>query len=176
MKEKKTLKRDLIVNELRLVAQQNGGKLRPKEGVEFARKHPNSALHGCLNWNDGEAAEKWRLHQMRNIINVTVQLVMIGGKEFECPAFVSFRDDRKIKGGGYTPMVMTKKQMREQMLADALLELQIFEAKYAALEELCDAISKVRKQFVGKKAGKKPVKSIFYRIDPTDRPQPPAHA
>lgn len=151
MKQKKTLKRDLIINELRLVAQDNGGKLKPGDAVEFARNNPNSALHSCVTWKDGEAAEKWRLHQMRNIINVTYQFILVGEKEHHYKAFWSFRKDRKLPGGGYTPVVMTQKQMREQMLEEAMLDLEVFEAKYSALKELVDEISSIRRRYAGKK-------------------------
>jgi hypothetical protein len=165
----KTLKRDLIRTELNLIAQMHGGMLRAKDGVAYAKKNTKSVLHSCLNWDDGSAAEKWREHQMRNIINAVFVFELVGTEEKQYRGFWSFKDDRKNKGGGYTPVVLSQKQMLKLMLKEALMELQAFDTKYADLTELVEAVSSIRKQY----AKKKPVMPITPLVPPRTTPNGP---
>lgn len=172
---RKALKRDLIIGELRIIAQEHGGILKVKDGIEFAKKNPNSALHQVLTWDNSVAGQKWREHQMRNIIRATIQLVLIGPKQipYTAPVFWSFMGERNQNGGGYRPLVLSDKKMMKQMLKDALAELQAFENKYKILNELVEAVAAVRQHFGGKKKRPRP---FIVPTKPTDRPQPPMHA
>lgn len=38
-----------------------------EEFVEYARLNPESELHKCFTWDDTEAAEKWRVHEARQL-------------------------------------------------------------------------------------------------------------
>ena len=61
-------------------------------------------------------------------------------------AFVSLKPDRyTIEGGGYRAFVrtMTDGDMRAQLLADALEELEIVRAKYAELTELAEIFASI---------------------------------
>src|SRR5262245_25054743 len=52
----------------------HGGRLAPEQVVHAARAraHP---LHPLFDWNDGEAARKWRLHQARVLVGSIVVIV-----------------------------------------------------------------------------------------------------
>lgn len=169
----KVLKRDLIRNELNLISQMHGGVLQANDAVAYARKNRNSALHSCLNWDNDSAGEAWRLHQMRNIIKAVFVYEVVGTEERKYRGFWSFIGDRKNKGGGYTPVVLSSKEMRNQMLAEALMELQVFEAKYAELKDLVEAVSSIRRKFTGRKK-KAPVMPMTRLAVQHDRPQPSA--
>jgi len=43
--------------------------------VEWAKQHPDSALHRQFTWDRNEAAYKWNLHQARNLIRVHVTVL-----------------------------------------------------------------------------------------------------
>ena len=45
---------------MKQIADAHGGKLRPKDVVEFAR-NPATALHECFEWDDKKAAVQGRL-------------------------------------------------------------------------------------------------------------------
>lgn len=53
--------------ELERIESARDGKLLPSDLVEAARD-PSSALHALFDWNDSEAANRWRLHQASQII------------------------------------------------------------------------------------------------------------
>ena len=141
-------KQNIIAVELRRIAQENGGILQPQAVVEAARVK-TSPLHSQFDWENSEAAHKWRLHQARNLIRVTVEWLTIPGQTtpVEVRPFVSLTPDRKAEGGGYreTVAVLSRKETRDQLLADALAELQAIESKYACLTELAKVFEETRK-------------------------------
>ena len=141
-------KENIIAAELRRIANENEGILKPEDVVEAARPK-DSPLHSQFDWNNSEAANKWRIHQARNLIRVTVEWLNVPGKSepVEIRPFVSLTPDRKNEGGGYrdTLVVLRSKESREQLLADALAELRAIEDKYAALQELAEVFAAARK-------------------------------
>jgi hypothetical protein len=58
---------DRVQQELQAIADRHDGKLPASAVVDFARD-PSTALHARFDWDDSEAAEKWRLEQARTII------------------------------------------------------------------------------------------------------------
>ena len=48
------------------------GKLTAENVLLYAEQRPESALYASMEWNDGEAARKFRLHQAYNIIRCIV--------------------------------------------------------------------------------------------------------
>jgi hypothetical protein len=141
-------KENIIAAELRRIANENDGILKPEDVVEAARPK-DSPLHSQFEWSNTEAANKWRIHQARNLIRVTVEWLNVPGKAepVEIRPFVSLTPDRKNEGGGYrdTLVVLRSKESREQLLADALAELRAIEDKYAALQELAEVFAAARK-------------------------------
>lgn len=136
-----------IVDELKRIALENGGVLKAEAVVQAAR-NPDSPLHESFTWDDDEAAERWRLHQARNLIRVSVEYLNVPGSDpIKVSAFVSLTPDRDEEGGGYRLMVnvMSRKESREQLLEDALNELKAFEKKYAGLKELAEVFETSRK-------------------------------
>ena len=137
-----------VVSELERIARQHGGRLMPEAVVEAAR-NSRSILHSFFDWDNTEAAEKWRVHQARNLIRVTVTYI---GENDDTPmrVFVSLHSDRQSKRGYQSTVnVLSDEDMRAELLEDALAELRAFREKYVALKELVavfDAISKVEKK------------------------------
>src|SRR5690554_5358089 len=60
-----------VGDQLELLRQQRQGELTPKDVVDDAR-HDNSPLHAYFEWDDGEAAESYRLSQARGLIRAVV--------------------------------------------------------------------------------------------------------
>ena len=123
-----------IALELAGIQQANGGLLRPADIVEFAR-NPDTTLHTQFDWDDTEAAEKWRLWQARHVIRLHVTVISEASEPVR--AFVSLSTDRKA-GGGYRTLaqVMADDDEREQLINDALLELNRAKRKYRAIQKL----------------------------------------
>ena len=134
-----------VIAELRRIAAQHGGQLKPSAVVLVAADE-ESSLHAYFDWSDTEAAHKWRLHQARQLIRVSVE--MIGPKESAAMTrvFVSLTPDR-AEDTGYRVLtdVMSDPDYRKQLLSDALEEMQRFEKKYQDLKELAGVFSAMRK-------------------------------
>ena len=98
-----------------------GDSATPAQILDKARDS-KSELHKCFDWNDSEAAEKWRLHQARNIVAAP-------------PVRLFFKTD---SGSGYkaTSLILQNKDEYQKMLSRALAELNSFKTKYKTLSEL----------------------------------------
>ncbi len=132
-----------IAIELKRLAEEHGGVLTPKAVVDAARSE-TSPLHRSFDWDDTEAAEKWRLLQARNLIRVVVAYEPVAdGKTLPCRVFVSLTPDREQEHGGYrvTSSVMSDPDQRRQLLHDARADMKRFTLKYRQLEELADVFA-----------------------------------
>lgn len=139
MKQRESAIRDELIR----IAQAYGGELKPEVVVKEARVE-TSPLHHSFDWDDGEAAENWRIHQARQLIRVTVTFEAVSNdKLIPCRVFVSLTPDREKGGAGYrlTSDVMSDTEHRQQMLADAKDEMNRFRAKYRALTELAEVFA-----------------------------------
>jgi hypothetical protein len=126
-----------IAQALHRIQAANGGLLRAADVVEEA-SHPDSPLHEYFTWDDDAAAYQWRLQQARQLIRVAVQVLPYEEPQFLVRAFVSLTPDRQLEGGGYRAAVkvMASPTDRQQLLADALAELNRLKVKYHQLTEL----------------------------------------
>jgi hypothetical protein len=135
-----------VIAELKRIANSSNGILLPEEVVDAARS-PSSILHKSFTWEDTEAAHQYRLWQARTLIRTTIRYVQINRDTRPARVFVSLTPDREDEGGGYREViaVLSDKDMRKQLLQDALDELRTFEVKYAHLKELSGVFVASRK-------------------------------
>lgn len=131
----------VIARELRRIAKSNEGLLLPQTVVESARSK-KSPLHSRFEWDDSEAAEKYRIWQARQLIKVCVEV--LPGINTATEVFVSLSEDR-YGGRGYrvTTEVLQDEDLAAQMLEDALAELQIFRLKYRRLSKLVEVFAAI---------------------------------
>lgn len=139
--------RDLVAIKAEIDRLNSGGVIRPADVVRAAR-NSHSALHDCFTWDDGEAAEQYRLIEARNLLRVCVLTEEIAGSNVR--AFVSLTSDRAKDGGGYRTIadVMSDSDLREQMLSDALVQLRNMQQRYKSISQLdrvWDALDEVSK-------------------------------
>jgi len=107
------------------------GFIKPHSVVEWARENPDSELHKRLEWDDGLAAEEWRLWQVRHLIAVNV--VSDEGKRVT----ISLVQDRHSDGGyRCIDQVMSNAELRALALSQALAEFRVWQRKYQYLREL----------------------------------------
>lgn len=123
-----------VKDELEFLRKQNNGFLRPQDVVAFA-KNPDTTLHTQFEWNDGNAAEKYRLAQARAIIRVAV--IVNPATAEKVRAYVSLSDSRDL---GYRAIaeVLDDQMLTDRLLQDALKELTSFQKKYDKLKELTE--------------------------------------
>ena len=96
-----------------------------------AENRPEDApLHGCFEWVDSVAAENWREHQARHIINSIV--VRSEKKE---PVRVFFKIE--TEGNRYESVeTIVSSGKSEELLQMALKELECVRRKYESISEL----------------------------------------
>lgn len=134
-------KADLIIRELKQIAAENDGLLLPEQVVRAARPK-TSPLHSRFEWNEGRAAHAYRIWQARQLIRVVVEHIPQSREPTE--VFVSLTTDRKDGGYRIQTEVLSDRQMREQLLADALAELELFREKYRKIRELASVFAAIR--------------------------------
>ena len=117
------------------LAQRDGG-LAPEVIVEEA-KDPQAVLHTCFEWNDSQAAQKYREVQARTVIRNLVT-VHIAKEEERAPlrtrAFVHIESEpsRYVD----IALALADSEMRQNLFEQAKKELRSFQIKYKSLSEL----------------------------------------
>lgn len=116
------------------------GKVTPKILLDASRNE-DALLHRCFEWDDTQAAEKYRETQAGLILrNITVTVEAV---EDERPkvvrAFVRATEEKH----SYISIisVMGNEHLRESLLQSALDELRQFQRKYADLQELSEVFA-----------------------------------
>jgi hypothetical protein len=127
--------------ELERIRTWNNGRLEPI-GVVEASSVPGAPLHDAFDWNDKVAGHKWRLEQAGAMIRHIA--VMVEGSTSNAPvrAFVSVKRD---EDRSYTSLqhAMSDEQLRAQVVAAALSELEAWQRRHAELIELAKIFSAI---------------------------------
>ena len=115
------------------------GRLTPQALVDESRPE-DAPLHGCFEWDDTVAAEKWRQAQAAYIIR-SVEVTVEESAE-PVRAFVATISDesREYRSVGY---VLRRADSREALLDSARRDLLAFRRKYQTLHELADVIAAI---------------------------------
>lgn len=117
--------------------------LVPKNVWKFAKAHKRSELYNHFDWDVKEAAENWWTHQAKNLIRIHV--AVYPNMDEPTRIFISLKDDRQRKDGGYRGMeeVLSDKKLKKLLLKEALEELQVFQRKYNRLNELASVFKAI---------------------------------
>lgn len=119
--------------------------LSPSSVLNASRKK-GSLLHDDFEWNDGVAAEKYRLQQARFIIQNIVVVTETTDKNqrtvYKDRAYVS----ATAKTGAYVSLnnALTNDEWRSHLLECAKNEMDVFCAKYARLSELASVVEAMK--------------------------------
>lgn len=117
-----------------------GDKFSPEDIVEAA-KDESSELHKCFEWNDEVAAQKWRLHTARMLVN---QLVIRTETSDNIPVAVRvISSASEVNTYVPTKMLIKSESDYADLLARAKRELQAFQQKYSTLTELQDIFTAI---------------------------------
>ena len=99
------------------------GHITPIELVKNA-KNKNSPIHNFFEWDEGKAAEEYRLQQARDLVNHVVEIVVIGGEETEQRSFFSIvaEDNGRV----YVTLkdAIENEDYRKQLLSKAITQLE----------------------------------------------------
>lgn len=109
-----------------------------RESVLEKAKDENSELHKCFEWDDGVAAEQYRLYQAGQIIRFIV--IDEEEKPEDRPEIRVFHITEKSEGYKPIQYIVRKEDEYSKLLEKAWAELRTFKAKYKCLEELRDIL------------------------------------
>lgn len=111
--------------------------------VVDAAKRPSSPLHKYFDWDDSDAATKWRVHQARMMICWVTVEVKDSPKSEPVRAFYNVHDaeepaEGEERGRGYVTLenVMDNEDYRRQVVEGALREAEGWANRYRAYREL----------------------------------------
>lgn len=126
--------------EITAIAERNGGMVTAEDLVECSRSG-NAVLHSCFDWNDTEAAEKYRRQQARNLIG-SIEVRYEPAPEVTTRGFEIVRVEAN-RGYRETSVIMGNRDEREQLLQRAQRELQSFRKRHASLVELQEVFASI---------------------------------
>ena len=132
------------------ISQRDGG-IKPNVIVEEARE-PEALLHSCFEWDNTEAAHKYREDQARAIVRNLVVIHFSEDNQHEpskTRAFVHVvtHDDSENKNSMYLDIksVLSDTQMRSDLLEQAKRELVSFKVKFKGISELAEIMDAIGK-------------------------------
>lgn len=119
-----------------------GEEVKPEQVLDKARDD-SSELHKCFDWDDSSAAEKYRLHQARLVINHLIVVQHEIEEEKEPIQFRVMLKNSSDKGSGYkqTLVMIRDEDEYKKLLDNAYRELHSFKQKYQCLSELAEIIA-----------------------------------
>lgn len=128
-------------DELDRIAAINGGRITPPDVVEESRPE-EAPLHPCFEWDDWRAAELYREEQARSVIRsvyvvpddqpeAAPQLRHVHVVLDDEPCYVT------------TSRAMSDADLREQVMAQAVRDLEGWRKRYAHLEELAEVFAAI---------------------------------
>lgn len=131
-----------VVGEAIETIREENGTVGPALVVDSARPD-GSPLHPYFEWNDGEAAEQYRRTQASHLLR-SIVAVRTDGVELKAPtrAFVSIKSadegDDEAPPATYTSIseAIRVVDYREQLMKDALRDLDAYRMKYQLLSDL----------------------------------------
>lgn len=136
---------------LELLRKQCKGELTPKDVVEDAR-NDNSPLHAYFEWDDGEAAENYRLQQARGLIRAVVAIYTDDKKPAIRQKMFVHINEAGAQHYREASHAMSLTKTREMVLKQAWRELQAWRKRYKDLQEFStvidvidDAVGKIPK-------------------------------
>jgi len=121
-----------IVGDQIELLRKKSGTVTPNMLVAKA-KAKSSPIHNCFTWDDKKAGKLRRLDEARYLLRMVTITIETEEEPIITRAFVHVSDDSE-----YTTIrkVLSSKELREQLLQQALLDFRSFRQKYSQLKEL----------------------------------------
>jgi len=133
--------------EIERLIQEKGGQITPPEIVESASVK-DSPLHDYFEWEDADAAIRWRIFQARNLMNHLKIEVRKNGDVSEHKAFYSVitgeREGNVVKAYVTIGRVINEEDIRVQVIEQALREMIGWKQRYKDYQELAEIFKAVR--------------------------------
>ena len=118
------------------------GRLTARDLVEESR--PETApLHSAFEWDDTEAAERWREQQGRNLIGAIV--IQREEQKDAQPVRAFFVVEPTSSNYESVTVIMRDEDLRKKLFENAKKELAAFRAKYRSLQEFAKLFGEIDK-------------------------------
>ena len=116
---------------------EKNGNLTAKNLVDVSRPE-DAPLHDEFEWNDTEAAEKYREHQARNVINAikVVREEDDSDNENEAGVRAFYTLRRETPEYESIQIILSDEEKYTELMRVAIRELMAFERKYNKIKEL----------------------------------------
>lgn len=125
-----------VAGEVMEKIEERDGKLTKEAFLEESRPI-ESPTHNCFEWDDGIAAEKYRLEQARHTIADIQVKVLHEDAEVKAPAFVKVTFGAKSKANYVNvETTMQTDEYRKAAIQNAIEEMKEIEKKYNTYIEL----------------------------------------
>ena len=127
---------ELVGPEIQALSQEAGEEVTPAEYLNWVATHPHSESHALFEWDDTEAAKKYRLHQARNIINsIEIKIIDHRGDETFVPAWLNIKaqnDEEESPRQVYTSFesVVNDNEKSQLVVAQARKEFISWRRRY----------------------------------------------
>jgi hypothetical protein len=132
-------KREVIEGALHGILEDQG-ELVPRHVVDVARDtaHP---LHQCFNWDDTEAAEKYRIGQAAQLIRTIKITIVTDSETFKVRAYHAYRNIGQDRPG-YVPdaMVQALPEAKTILLQSMRRDWVTYKRRYGHLSEFWDMV------------------------------------
>lgn len=117
----------VVGTELLRLTKSRGRSLSSREYVDEA-SNPSSPLHDGLNWNDADAADKYRLWQA-SVILTRLEFVDTDTKE-RVPVMLNVTLSDHGQRYVETSLVVSRSDLHDQVVEKAMRELQAWQSRY----------------------------------------------
>lgn len=129
--------------ELERLFQRHRGKMKLEQVVEYAARE-DSPLHYFFEWDDSEAARRWRISEARRLVQNTFKVTQVEGSEVQVFRFaVSLPSDRDSRTYRRTVDVLSVPEQRAELLESAKRDFLALRRRYAMLEELSELFAHI---------------------------------
>lgn len=117
------------------------GELYSAEDIVDKARNPESELHKCFEWDDTEAAEKYRQYQARIVVDSL--MVVVEREEQEPTEFRLYQSTGRGKGYAKSTVIARDIDEYKALLDRALAELEAFKRRYEHIVELSSVIDEI---------------------------------
>lgn len=112
------------------------GRLNAQTVVDVSRPE-DAPLHPAFEWRDQIAAEEWRKHQARNMINA----IIVKPETPDAPMMrVFYQADKETSNYESINAIIKQPDKMENLLRQAECDMKTFKAKYHMLSKLSGVI------------------------------------
>lgn len=130
---------NIVGNHIEMLRKKFKGELTPQDILDDAR-HDNSPLHSFFEWNDGAAAEAYRLQQARGLIRAVVAIYTQPDKPAVRTRAYVHVPEPSAPHYRETSHAMSQEKTRKLVLDRAWNELRAWKTRYKDLEEFAGLI------------------------------------